>query len=386
MNLNHRLRLSILTLMVMGIFGAESLQATPRFALETGSTCITCHANPTGGGMRNDYGQGFAIDEIPMDLASDWAAPWPGGFVTDWLRVGAEFRVQALNYQAADGSRKSPLFAMQSDIYGQILMNDQVDVVFKTGLDPAYATPEFWLRLLQSESDNYIRAGRFQPNYGLRLDDHTAYIRGGDLRLSQSGFGSAGLSFSPMTPKPTAVEVGFFPGSHFQFTASLANRFIKGASPAYGFNESLGEKNFAIQGGYWTEWGPIGVAVFGNFMQEDEITLAGSHWGLTWLNFTWLGEVDWAMDYITAGQNSQAVFQELTYTLLQGLAVSGRYEHFDPDLSSASGSLSRVDVGLNLFPTSFGEIQFHLRWPMVEQNGEISTAPMQGILQFHTWF
>lgn len=64
-------RIGFLSLLVMGIFCLQPVQATPRFALETGSTCITCHVNPTGGGLRNDYGQGFAMDKMPMDLASE---------------------------------------------------------------------------------------------------------------------------------------------------------------------------------------------------------------------------------------------------------------------------------------------------------------------------
>ena len=380
----HQVTIHLNWIVIFFVFAVQ-LQATPRFALATGSPCITCHVNPTGGGMRNDYGQSFAIDDLPMQSESDWAAPWPGGQITDWLRVGGDFRVQALNHEGSDSSRKTPLFAMQSDIYGQILLNDRADILFKTGLDPTNTTPEFWINFRPGERDNYFRIGRFLPNYGMRVDDHTAYIRGGNLRLTH-GLAREGMPFSPMIAKPTALEVGLYPSRRLQLTASVSNGFIRGLAPGYGFDESLGEKNYTAGISYRTKIAAFKLQAATNIMVENEVTLSGGYWGIGWGDFGYLGEIDWAKNYPSTSITSQAVFQEVSYELRQGVSILARYEYFDPDLANANGALTRWDLGIDLFPASFGEIQLHLRQPVVEQNGNMDTSPIEVFIQLHTWF
>ena len=43
------------------------LFALPRYSIETASSCLNCHVNPSGGGMRNDYGSNvYSVDELPL--------------------------------------------------------------------------------------------------------------------------------------------------------------------------------------------------------------------------------------------------------------------------------------------------------------------------------
>ena len=42
--------------------------ALPRFAVQNGTSCIACHVNPTGSGLRNDYGSNVvALEELPLE-------------------------------------------------------------------------------------------------------------------------------------------------------------------------------------------------------------------------------------------------------------------------------------------------------------------------------
>ena len=60
----------------------NTLFALPRFALEQGASCVSCHVNPTGGGMRNDYGSNvYALSPEKTDdnttmLAINSHQPW----------------------------------------------------------------------------------------------------------------------------------------------------------------------------------------------------------------------------------------------------------------------------------------------------------------------
>ena len=52
----------------------NTLLALPRFAIQNGTNCISCHINPTGGALRNDYGTNIvSIDELPLTFWSDQA-------------------------------------------------------------------------------------------------------------------------------------------------------------------------------------------------------------------------------------------------------------------------------------------------------------------------
>ena len=45
----------------------NSLFSLPRFSLEESASCMSCHINPTGGAMRNDYGSNvYTLDELTV--------------------------------------------------------------------------------------------------------------------------------------------------------------------------------------------------------------------------------------------------------------------------------------------------------------------------------
>ena len=84
--------------------------ALPRYSIESGISCISCHINPNGGGMRNDYGSNiFSIDELPLKRLIKNADDMWDGYITDNLQIGGDFRIQLYD----DGS-DSKIFPMQS--------------------------------------------------------------------------------------------------------------------------------------------------------------------------------------------------------------------------------------------------------------------------------
>jgi len=56
-------------------------------------------------------------------------------------------------------------------------------------------------------NDSYIKVGSFIPYYGIRLDDHTSYTRGGDFGLLFSNGAIQGLIYNPFYIE-TGVELG----------------------------------------------------------------------------------------------------------------------------------------------------------------------------------
>ena len=62
--------------------------ALPTYSIEEVTNCMSCHVNPTGGGMRNDYGSNvYALDELPLERwinkgNQDW-----NGVLTDHIQL-----------------------------------------------------------------------------------------------------------------------------------------------------------------------------------------------------------------------------------------------------------------------------------------------------------
>ena len=70
---------------------AAPARAEPYLALLEGYKCNVCHVNPTGGGLRNDFGTTYAkvlLPEQTVDAAFD---KWTGK-IGDIVRVGGDLR------------------------------------------------------------------------------------------------------------------------------------------------------------------------------------------------------------------------------------------------------------------------------------------------------
>ena len=156
---------------VVGIFGliAASVYALPRFAVNNGTPCQTCHINPSGGGMRNEFGNhAVAFQELvlpPMKrLVEDrYKSPRLGESVT----VGFDVRYLVFD----DGE----VFRMQTDAYAAI--EPFKDFLYQLRLSDEQGITENFALLFLNEQRQYVKVGRFEASHGLRLEDHTAYIR-----------------------------------------------------------------------------------------------------------------------------------------------------------------------------------------------------------------
>ena len=73
--------------------------ALPRFGVQNGTSCIACHVNPTGSGLRNDYGSNVvALEELPLERWLDKGNEDWDGYIGDHLQIGGDFRLQGIQY------------------------------------------------------------------------------------------------------------------------------------------------------------------------------------------------------------------------------------------------------------------------------------------------
>ena len=372
------------------IFSAQQAISLPRFALLTGSQCQSCHVDPTGGRMRNFFGFTYGKDELPLRATRDSVLD-VNPKIGDNVSIGADFRSQYIY----DGFTETSSFqAMSATVYGALAVGKKITIYYKQDLingtyvqgrqfNKFAGTEAFGLlRILPNNS--YIKAGLFYPAYGLRLDDHTSYIRGGDLGFLGGLSVNTGLPFVP-NYKDIGIEVGAYVDKAL-VTAAVLNG--TGNDLAIDFGTA---KAYAARLEYVERFDNVGVMVGGSYYNFMALTLAGVYAGLGYDIITISGEVDWAKDLPNyKGLRSLAAYAEATVKVVDGFWVIGKFDYFDGDRKTADdpsgprrfNSFQRYTVGAEFFPYSFVEVrpQFRINTetPLIDNN--------EFLVQLHFWF
>src|SRR5579862_1976383 len=104
-------RTCVASLLTLGLAAAPCAFAEPYLALRTGLKCEACHVNPTGGGLRSDFGDVFAQTVLPAHpIRGDWSL-WTGE-VAKVLRIGGDLRYDA-NFNQTPHARSTDHLQMQ---------------------------------------------------------------------------------------------------------------------------------------------------------------------------------------------------------------------------------------------------------------------------------
>lgn len=189
--------LAILTALIVTALGGTAA-AYPHFQLSSGTVrCSACHVGPAGGGPLKAWGR----DELGDTLARGGDGGFLHGAVTlpDRLLVGGDVRVAGLaNSTGTPDGGTLAVFPMQADVSAAVTAGP-VQLVITAGLrgiartsspqasdietleGPSAASylvsREHYALYQPADTGVYARAGRFAAPYGLRLVDHTQYVR-----------------------------------------------------------------------------------------------------------------------------------------------------------------------------------------------------------------
>ena len=352
--------------------------ALPRFSVQNGSSCIACHVNPTGGGLRNDYGTNVvALEELPLERWLDKGNEDWDGYISDHLQIGGDFRLQGVQYNETDSTRKSAFFPMQADIYSYLKLNNNAGLFTKIGVRGSSSlSTEYWALLSNLPQNAWLRIGRTLPNYGLRVDDHTSFIRGGNFSRTLLDLDKEGLIFGPYLNPPSILELGVPMFGGLQWTSSIGTGIVKS-------NEEL--NNLTTQFNYT---GNINdnISYMGGFsyMQENNFSMLGISGGLSFGDFTWTFEADQAENWIE-GNTSLALYDEIAWEIIQGVQLIGKYDFFDPKMDWKSGAISRYTLGAEIYPLNIMEIKLQARFNQIDLENA-STQDPEYLIQTHFWF
>ncbi len=359
--------------LVMIFLAAGTASALPRFAMMTGLECMNCHVNPTGGELRNTT-VAPAFEEANLQLIT----PREGnGFnfnpqLTKDILIGGDVRFQYLY----DGKTNNSTFqSMDGSMYSSIHLNNSmhlyVNYDFINTAYEAYGMYDF------NAGDSWVKLGAFAPSYGIRLDDHTAYTRGGNFGYLQ-GIPQLGLIFGPDF-RSLGAEFGSKLGN-FMVTADVTN--------GDGYTNINFSSNKAVIGRieYMTR-GAVNLMIGGSAYLSSGTKMYGFHGGIgVDSRLVILGEYDWARDLpngvVPPRMTSNAAMLEATYRIRDGLFAMGRFDYFK---TYAGGpSYSRYILGVNIYPMLHLDLMPQIRFNTTSAVG--GSHPFEALIQSHVYF
>jgi hypothetical protein len=337
----------LIPLVLAAVLLALPALSLPRFASRTGLKCQSCHVDPSGGEMRRTFGVQYGRDQLPVP---EWAKNSdPTDFsnvITNILGVGADFRTIYYNRQLPDSTRRDGLFQMQGDLYVNLRVAQKVFLYLNLNKGVSSGFDAFALMNVLPAS-GHLKIGRFIPDYGTNLDDHTAYVR----------------QYTKLSPEfdvveRTGAEAAVSPG-RITVLGGIYNADEGGGIPSTNNKAFLGrgEGMFKLSdraslglGGnvFSTKSGIPGVGTtyyggFGSFSVGD---------------FTLLGEADWIRSS-PAGVTTTALatYTEADFMVTQGVDIKLAYDFYDQDIHYKTGAKSRYSIGVEFFPVSGVEIR-----------------------------
>jgi hypothetical protein len=304
------------------------------------------------------------------------------------FRLGWDIRVAGL--LAGQGL----VFPMQADLTGVFHPLEHLTAVATVGArgrtrgfttvvdDPE--TPylrEGYLLLHEAPYLAYVKAGRFVPAFGLRLDDHTAQTRR-----------TFGLDGSLPEIRVSGIEVGANPNYPFVSLAWFRSTAEDRVPSAFDITDFDAGHGFALNAGFREMAWSVGSSAL---LRRRPVTEGGDETSLAvygvlnpWrthrgLPLTWQVELDvgeWTRDSGSKARRA-AFYQEFDYRLGNGVNLLLAQDWSDPDRAVENDDAYRVSTGIQITPIPGVTLDTRIRalLPMGDEGGA------DVFMQLHLW-
>jgi hypothetical protein len=357
-------KLILIFLFFMLILTITESNALPRYAVKLGDKCSSCHYNPSGGGMRSLDGWYWGKNTLSMISARDkdfLMSPK----ISDNISIGLDYRTQ---YIYSQSSGRTYFQNMTAALYTNFALSKQINLVGKYDF-----VNELWegygvAKILPG--GGYLKAGVYTPNFGIRIDDHTAYTR-------------EGLIFNPFY-REAGVEIGYFVDDWLYASASAGSNLSDVTS------NYTKDPTYTARAELTPRFGEIGFIIGGSYaavkLQGSEGTLNtnmyGGFFGIGYDEFSLLAEYDMANDLSVAGVKSNMLMVEAAYGIITGLDAVVRYDRIDRNADVDSDEINRIIMGFEFHPYSFIEVRPQYR--LVLEDPSVDNDSF--VLQLHFWY
>jgi hypothetical protein len=326
---------------VLALSAAGVASAEPYLAVQQGYTCINCHVNPTGGGLRNAFGTVFTENVLPANSLPSSLPVWSGA-ILDRLRIGADLRASDTQIEVPDSPTARTRRIDQIRAYADLaLVKDWLDYYVDEGLAPGNARPiEYYGKLTEPNSGIYLKGGQFYLPFGWRLQDNTALVRE-----------TTGIS---MTTPDRGFELGLErPGwsAQLDYTRGAANL-------QSGHGHELNGQVVWIRNGW-----RAGAAASRTSSALGDRQVDGLFAGLRTGPVAWLGELDYVRDagYPEGTRRFLSALGEADWAIRKGHNLKLTAEYLDPDLHFANDQQTRWSLLYEYTPIPFAQLRAGFR-------------------------
>lgn len=199
--------------------------ARPQYSVREGMYCTSCHVDPAGGGLRRANGFSYALARHAWEVEPQFEAWKVDPEITKGVRLGSDLRYagfglnekahydDATGEDADDPPQAYAPYGMQGSIYFALSPVRQMTLYYNLDLAAGAVKQRDWYGLVHDLGSmrGYVKAGMIRSPYGLRLEDHTPFVRGREDGPS----GERGImDLDPRFTYP-GVEVGIAPEGGF---------------------------------------------------------------------------------------------------------------------------------------------------------------------------
>ncbi|MGH7681417.1 MAG: hypothetical protein ACRENN_05465 [Candidatus Eiseniibacteriota bacterium] len=336
----------VLLLIAVWVAVPPQAAALPLYASREGATCVTCHFDPNGGGMRNEFGFYYGRNRHSMGAEDRWANVKVTPQVNDWIRLGLDTRFM---YYASHVKNPSPspshntvstFFPMEGQMRIALTPLENLTVigtqgiVVESGYPNSYVARELYALFHGFKHGVYFQAGRFRSPFGLRQEDHTSYTR-------QS------LPFDSQR-EDAGVEVGAT-GKHWFGQFAVTNGAQPFAQNAGAFAAKIGRAAGSFQ------FGLSGYArVYSGVGDVNSWSAYAS---------TTRGPVTVLAEFLggdLGGSGDEAAFLELVYRVSRGVNLRGKVDEYDYNIAGVD-KYFRYLAEVDLNPMPFTNIKVSYR-------------------------
>jgi hypothetical protein len=338
--------------------------ARPQYAAREGLQCLSCHVDPSGGGLRNGNGFSYQRGRHAFDVEpkfEEWTAEPE---IAKGVRIGADLRYVGMSFDTSphDGDAPDPetpttfaKYAMQGAAYLALMPVEQLVIYYTHDVAAGAQKQRDWWGMIRglTSANLYVKAGQIRPPYGIRFEDHSPFVRG---RLDGPPGETGIMDVDPRFSHP-GVEVGLVKNRVF---AHVAWQDPNGTfSPGF---TRLGEKMIGGRAGVQFDNLIVGASARRNGLADANDDTRSTRYGAYALfgrkSFALSAEVDAGEDEESADAKTlvQGAFLGGEVYVSRGVTVRGEFNYMDveDDLTEVVTRVSRrYGAGVEWSPIPF---------------------------------
>lgn len=347
----------------------------PKFAALTGDKCQSCHVNPTGGGMRNQYGVKYSKDNLYLkfwEKANKTTDIDPQ--ITKGIRMGSDMRMIFIDDQTGEGSPNfNTFFQMQGDLYVYGQVNKYISLMVAPGLyipnnsqgsSPLATKYEIYGMVSNLPAGLFFKVGRFIPNFGIKLPEHRAYNRNfNDFYTPYAS--DAGIEVG-IAPSYFTLTTGFSNGSSLNKDGQRVNSFDFDnqkqftATGDFRWASKNNKYAFGLGGSFITN--PFKYDAVNNINALRQVAAGFLSIGLL-ERVAIIGELDYnrldLRDSVSTRSDLRTIFGELDIRVSKGVELKFQYENYDNALGvkNSTSERQRYSFGAICYPLTGLEVE-----------------------------